>query len=123
MPLQLSRRLYIGLLALSSLFPRLSSAQPKPSITGDYAGTLSGALHLKLHITAAPDGSLRGTLDSIDQAAIGLPCADFQIDGTSLSFRVPVVYGTWKGTVSADGTTLAGTWDQGSPLPLNFTRD
>ena len=92
-------------------------------MAGDYAGVLGGALHLKLHITAGADGALSGTLDSVDQGANGLPCADFQIDGNTLSFRVPVVNGTWKGTIGADGTSLSGTWTQGRPMALNFTRD
>jgi D-alanyl-D-alanine-carboxypeptidase/D-alanyl-D-alanine-endopeptidase len=33
------------------------------------------------------------------------------------------VHGTWKGTVSADAKALTGTWDQGNPMPLVFTRD
>jgi CubicO group peptidase (beta-lactamase class C family) len=114
----------MGLLALSGLFACGLSAQSKSSVAGDYAGVIAGALHVKLHITAAPDGSLSGTLDSVDQGAIGIPCADFQIDGNTLSFRVPAVNGTWKGTVSADGTSLTGTWGQGgSTTALNFARD
>jgi CubicO group peptidase (beta-lactamase class C family) len=96
-------------------------AQPKPNIAGDYAGTL-GPLHLKLHIVAAPDGALTGTLDSTDQGASGIPCQNFQFDGHSLSFSVPAVRGAWKGTVGDDGA-LSGTWDQGTPLPLRFARN
>ena len=40
-------------------------AQSAPAVQGDYVGTLAGALGLKLHITAAPDGALSGTLDQI----------------------------------------------------------
>ncbi len=38
------------------------------------------------------------------------------VEGQNLSFSVPAVHGAWKGTVSADGKVLAGTWDQGSPM-------
>jgi len=116
------RRCFLGLLATSGLLPRVVPAQPKPSVAGDYAGVLGGALHLKLHIVAASDGALSGTLDSPDQGANGIPCADFHVDGETLTFRVPVVNGTWKGKIGADGT-LSGAWDQGSPMALNFTRD
>jgi CubicO group peptidase (beta-lactamase class C family) len=114
---------WVGLLALSSLSAGAIFGQSKPSLAGDYAGVLAGALHLKLHITAGADGALSGTLDSVDQGASGIPCSDFQIDGNNLSFRVTTVNGTWKGTVSADGTSLSGTWSQGRSLALNFTRD
>src|SRR5487761_1690461 len=98
------------------------SAQQKPTIAGNYVGSL-GALHLKLHLTASADGTLQGTMDSPDQGAVGLPCADFHFDGKTLSFSVPVVHGTWSGTLANDGKMLSGTWNQGSPMPLNFTRD
>jgi CubicO group peptidase (beta-lactamase class C family) len=62
-------------------------------------------------------------MDSPDQGANGLACADFKVQGEALSFSVPIVHGTWKGTVSADARTLTGTWDQGNPMPLAFTRD
>ncbi len=109
-------------LALFALAPRSASPQTQASLAGDYSGRLS-SLHLKLHLKAAPDGSLSGTLDSPDQGANGIPCAEFHFDGSSLSFTVPSVHGSWTGKISADGRTLSGTWNQGSPLPLDFSRD
>lgn len=108
--------------AASSAKPVSVSAQQKPVIAGDYAGAL-GPLHLKLHLKADAAGAVAGTLDSTDQGAIGIPCADFHLEGQALSFTVPAVQGSWKGTVSADGASLTGTWDQGNPMPLNFVRD
>jgi CubicO group peptidase (beta-lactamase class C family) len=96
-------------------------AQTGPNIAGDYAAILGGALHVKLHIKVDAAGAITGTLDSVDQGAMGIPCADFHLDGQALTFTVPLVHGAWKGTVIADG--LTGTWDQGAPQPLNFTRD
>ena len=100
--------------------PLVASAQPKPALAGDYAGTL-GPLHIRLHLSVDASGAITGTLDSVDQGAMGIPCADFHFDGQSLSFTVPAVQGKWSGTVTAGA--LAGTWDQGSPQPLTFTRD
>ncbi len=97
-------------------------AQETTQVQGDFIGSL-GPLHLQLHVTVAPDGSLTGTLDSLDQGAMGLPCTDFHRDGRILSFSVPVVHGSWNGSVENDGATLAGTWNQGSPMPLTFTKD
>lgn len=95
--------------------------EPAPSIAGDYAGVLGGALHVKLHIKVDAAGAITGTLDSTDQGAMGIPCADFKLNGQTLTFIVPAVNGKWSGTVTPDG--LTGTWDQGAPQPLNFTRD
>jgi CubicO group peptidase (beta-lactamase class C family) len=93
-----------------------------PKIGGDYSGML-GPLHLKLHLKTGASGALEGTLDSVDQGAMGLPCASFHLVVTALSFEVPSVRGTWHGTVSGDGATLSGTWSQGEEMPLAFYRD
>lgn len=97
-------------------------AEQSPSVAGDYSGSL-GPLQLRLHLKTAADGSLSCTLDSPNQGANGLACADVHRDGASLRFSVPVVHGSWKGTVDADGRALAGTWNQGRPMPLTFARD
>ena len=108
-----------GLLAFIS---PLVFAQQKPTIAGDYVGSL-GPLHLKLHLKTGADGALSGSLDSPDQGASDIACSDFHFDGQSLSFAVPAVKGTWKGTVGNQGAVLTGTWNQGTPVPLNFSRD
>ena len=44
-------------------------------IAGDWQGTLPmgmGEIRIVLHITKAPDGSLKATLDSPDQAVVGM---------------------------------------------------
>jgi D-alanyl-D-alanine-carboxypeptidase/D-alanyl-D-alanine-endopeptidase len=115
-------RTILGAAILTALFSSSTFAQQKPDVAGDYSGTL-GPIHLKLHIKAGTDGTLTGTLDSPDQGANGIPCSDFHFDGKELSFSVPAVHGSWQGSVSPDGQSLAGTWNQGSPLPLTFTRE
>jgi serine-type D-Ala-D-Ala carboxypeptidase/endopeptidase len=110
-----------ALLTMVAMAGTLALAQQKSNIAGDYVGTL-GSLHLKLHLKMGADGVLSGTLDSPDQGASGLPCADFHLDGTALSFGVPSVHGKWKGTIGRDGASLSGIWDQGNPMPLDFTR-
>jgi CubicO group peptidase (beta-lactamase class C family) len=114
--------LLVGLLVMLSGWPGLALAAAS-TIRGEYLATL-GPLHLKLHLSALADGTQGGTLDSADQGALGIPCADFHLQGNTLSFTVPSVQGSWAGTVAADGATLAGTWDQGgAPMPLTFRRD
>jgi CubicO group peptidase (beta-lactamase class C family) len=92
-----------------------------PPIAGDYTGML-GPLHLRLHVQADSAGVLTGTMDSIDQGAIGIPCSQFALSGTHFSFAVPAVHGTYKGELSPDGNTITGTWTQGTPTPLIFNR-
>ncbi len=93
-----------------------------PKIGGDYSGML-GPLHLRLHLKMGAGGTMKGTLDSLDQGAMGLPCAKFNLAVTALSFEVPSVHGAWHGTVSGDGATLTGSWSQGEEMPLVFRRD
>jgi D-alanyl-D-alanine-carboxypeptidase/D-alanyl-D-alanine-endopeptidase len=107
---------------IAAAMPIGAQAQTAPSVSGDYVGTL-GPLHVRLHLKLDSSKTLSGMLDSPDQGANGLACADIKFDGEALSFTVPIVHGTWKGIVSADAKTLTGTWDQGNPTPLVFTRD
>ena len=102
--------------------PLCAAAAQPPNAGGDYVGML-GALHLKLHLKIEAGGAAKGTLDSVDQGAMGLPCANIRFGDKTLSFDVPSVGGTWHGTVSADGATLDGSWSQGEELPLVFRRD
>jgi dienelactone hydrolase len=117
----LQRRIFSGFLICVLLAASTDAQQASPSIAGDYAGVL-GNLHVVLHLQQDPAGALTGTLDSVDQGAKDLLCAHIVLSGRQLSFEVPVVHGSYKGEASADGKTIIGTWNQGSPQPLNFTR-
>jgi D-alanyl-D-alanine-carboxypeptidase/D-alanyl-D-alanine-endopeptidase len=120
----LSRKIVFGSTLLFCLGTATvaASGSTKQEIAGDYWGTL-GPLHLRLRLKLDALGTLSGTMDSPDQGANGLVCTDFKRQGEVLSFSVPIVHGTWKGTVSTDANALTGTWDQGNPMPLVFTRD
>jgi len=94
-------------------------------VTGDWLGTLSangGELHLALHISKAADGTLKGTLDSMDQGANGIPVGPIKLVDSKLNFTVPAVSGGYEGKVNAEGTVITGTWTQVQPLPLEFRR-
>jgi CubicO group peptidase (beta-lactamase class C family) len=112
---------FIALAALA--FTPFCRAQAQ--IAGDWLGTLSAGgaqLHLALHITAAPDGSLRATLDSLDQGANGIPVTAISLKDAKLNLTIDAVHGTYEGTVNKEITEIDGTWTQGQPLPLNFNR-
>jgi fermentation-respiration switch protein FrsA (DUF1100 family) len=94
-------------------------------ITGDWQGALSAGgatLHLVLHITKAADGSLKATLDSVDQNANGIPVSSITLKDSKLSLGIEAVHGTYEGKVSTDASTITGTWTQGQDLPLEFKR-
>ncbi|MGH9475799.1 MAG: serine hydrolase domain-containing protein [Terriglobales bacterium] len=95
-----------------------------PRLAGTWQGTLSAgasSLHLVLHVSR-PHGALAIVLDSPDQGVAALAGSDVALKGNQFSFAIPSVHGTFTGTVSADGNSIKGTWSQGVPLPLTFTR-
>jgi CubicO group peptidase (beta-lactamase class C family) len=76
-------------------------------------------LPLVIHIKRDPAGTLSGTMDSPTQGANGLPLADVALQAASLSFAVPAVSGTYKGTWDAAAKSWKGEWSQGGmTLPL-----
>jgi fermentation-respiration switch protein FrsA (DUF1100 family) len=94
-------------------------------VVGDWQGTLHAGvanLRLVLHITKGDGGSLKATLDSVDQAALGIPVSSISLKDSQLTLGVDAVHGTYEGKVSSDGGTISGTWTQGQPLPLEFKR-
>ncbi len=100
------------------------AAKPSP-VDGIWLGTLQAgpqSLRVQLHVQSDAAGKESCALDSLDQHAIGLECANVVATGSDFSFDVPVVHGHWSGKLSADGKAMEGTWNQGSPLPLTFTR-
>jgi hypothetical protein len=99
--------------------------QQQAQIAGDWQATLSAGpvqLRLVLHIQAAADGSLSGTLDIVDQGALGLPVSGIAVKDSAFGFNVDTVHGSYAGTISKDGSGIDGTWTQGMPMPLNFKR-
>jgi hypothetical protein len=112
----------LSLMLLAALAP-LGRAQA--AIAGDWQGTLNAAgsqLRLLLHVTAANDGRLTATLDSVDQGANDIPVNTITLKDSKLSLIVDLVHGTYEGTVNKDATEIDGTWSQGRPMELDFKR-
>lgn len=103
---------------------QLAAVKPSP-VDGDWAGVLQAggvSLRIAFHFHAQPGGTIAGSMDSLDQGAMGISCADVKVEGRKLTLTVPAVHGTYEGTLSAEGKSIAGTWSQGKPLELNLTR-
>ncbi|MDQ2799615.1 MAG: alpha/beta fold hydrolase [Armatimonadota bacterium] len=95
------------------------------SAVGDWGGTLhvNGTdLRLVLHFVRKTGGGLTGRLDSLDQNARGIPFSIVRQSGRKVHVEAAVIHGTYDGTLTASGKTMAGTWTQGVPLPLTLTR-
>jgi CubicO group peptidase (beta-lactamase class C family) len=65
-------------------------------------------VQLHFDLAASPPAC---TLDSLDQGAKGIPC-QATFTGAALAVEVPDVHGSYRGTLSADGNTVTGTWTQ-----------
>jgi D-alanyl-D-alanine-carboxypeptidase/D-alanyl-D-alanine-endopeptidase len=102
------------------------SAEPKASpIDGIWLGTLpAGAQSLRIQIIVTSDsqGQAHCSMDSIDQGSFNIDCANVVYADRQLNFDIPAVHGHWAGELSADRNTLAGNWNQGVPVALNFVR-
>jgi hypothetical protein len=99
-------------------------AEP-PAIVGDWLGILSmqgSDMHVVLHVIAAKDGTLSATSDVPDQGIMGTPGSAVTFKDSKLSINFDTYNGVYAGTLSADGTTIKGTWTAGEPVDLNFTR-
>jgi len=44
------------------------------------------------------------------------------LNGSTMKMTIPAIGGGYEGKLSADGNSIAGTFTQGAPLPLNLTR-
>jgi pimeloyl-ACP methyl ester carboxylesterase len=99
---------------------------PHHSIEGFWQGTLdTGAIPLRLvfKIHMKPNGTLTGTLDSIDQGAKDIPISGVSLKGSAVSFEVKVVSGIYEGKLAEGGAQISGEWKQGgASVPLTLTR-
>jgi murein DD-endopeptidase len=113
----LRNRIALAVMALGAF------AQTPPALEGDWSGTLhagGSSLRLTLHVTRAFDGVYSGVLNSLDQGSV-LPLDAIQFQGSRCTFQIKAVNGSFDGTLAGD--KLKGTWSQGVPLPLEFSRD
>jgi non-heme chloroperoxidase len=112
-------------MALAALAASLVNAQ---DISGDWQGTLKAGpreLRTILEVRKGDSGEWKAVLLSIDQSpdrGAGMATTSFSLDGPHIKFAISQIHGSYDGTLSADGTTITGTFTQGLPLPLEFRR-
>ncbi|NBV45915.1 MAG: alpha/beta hydrolase [Planctomycetia bacterium] len=110
---------------LALVFRRVGEGPVPPTPDEVWTGTLNAVVQklvLQFRVTNGAGGRRRVRMDSITQEVGGFR-ADLSIDGQRHSIKVPAVRGEFSGELSADGTTLTGTWKQaGASLPLVLTK-
>ena len=109
---------------------KVETTPPSPAVDskfeGDWDGdivTPQGSLHTIFHIHNQPDKTVKATLDSPDQNALGMLMSDIVQKDSSLEMKLKLVGGFYKGAINADGTELTGEWTQlGATLPLKLKK-
>jgi hypothetical protein len=106
------------LFAFLALAAMAQSAAEK-SFLGSWKGDISvvgQTLEIRLVFTVDEAKKLTGTFDSISQGASGIKLADIKVEGKTISFGLDpaAVPGnaTFKGTLDAGGTQIAGDFGQ-----------
>jgi uncharacterized protein (TIGR03435 family) len=113
-----------SLLGIVALICSPAMALQAQNITGTWQGTLKpGPKDLRIVIKISMgDDKLKAVMYSIDQGGQGLPVSAVARDGSTVKITLAAINGSYEGKLSADGNTIAGTWNQGAPLPLNLVR-
>jgi len=113
----------------SAQAPAVHKPQPQrgsSTLEGRWTGSLQAGealLHLVLHVAKSEDGSLKATIDSLDQGVYGIEVTALAQKDSTLHFNVASVGASYEGKFSADHGSIEGDWTQGSAsLPLVFHR-
>jgi hypothetical protein len=106
--------------------PTMMAADPSP-IIGNWEGTLDPGAQLKkrivVHIAAAEDGSLSGTIDYPDESASGALITAINYKEPALHFESNSGQVSYDGTMNKENSEIVGTWKQGaSPLSLTLKK-
>jgi uncharacterized protein (TIGR03435 family) len=97
-----------------------------------FAGTWQGALKLPqapnseirivLKISRTTNDKLAGQFYSIDQSGPAVPTTTLTASGPAIKMTLERINASYEGRMTPDGKTISGTFNQGAPLPLEFTR-
>jgi uncharacterized protein (TIGR03435 family) len=114
------KKLTLWMMALAAL---LGSALEAQNITGNWQGTLlAGPQKVRIVFKIALENDkLQATLRTVDQPSPPI-ATTIARDGSTVKMTIPSINGTYEGKLSGDGNSMAGTWTQGAPLPLNLER-
>jgi len=106
-----------------AIVPTVMGADPSP-IIGNWEGTLDPGAQPKkrivVHIAAAQDGSLSGTIDYPDESASGALITAINYKEPDLHFESNSGQVAYDGTMNKENSEIAGTWKQGA-APLRLT--
>jgi uncharacterized protein (TIGR03435 family) len=116
--------LLAGLMHITQVRAQSTAENPTQNIADTWQGTLHAGQDLRIvvKISKADGGGYKAVSYSIDQGGGAIPATTITLQGTTVKMSFTMIGGTYEGKLSSDGKSIAGTWSQGAPLPLNFTR-
>jgi hypothetical protein len=114
------------LILVLGIVPTMMAADPSP-IIGNWEGTLDPGAQPKkrivVHIAAAQDGSLSGTIDYPDESASGALITAINYKEPTLHFESNSGQISYDGTMNKENSEIVGSWKQGgSPLRLTLKK-
>jgi hypothetical protein len=117
--------LALFLLVVTSV-ERTVASQPTQGPTGHWVGALEAGqtIGVEIDLTTKSAGVWYGTISIPSQGTKGVPLADLTVKDNTISFAIKGAPGdpNYSGTLSADGKTITGTFNQGGgSLPLVMT--
>jgi hypothetical protein len=110
-----------------SIVPAPTMAADAKPVLGDWEGTLDPGAQAKkrivVHISAAQDGTLSGTIDYPDQETSGSLITAITYQESTLHFESNPSQSVYDGTMNKDNSEITGTWKQtGASLSLILKR-
>jgi len=116
------KKMMVWIITLVALSTGVLRAQ---DIAGSWQGTLQAGKGLRtiLKVSKAESGGWSAQFYSIDQTTDGMPVSSITLQSSTLKFSIDAIHGSYEGKLGPDGTSISGTWTQGSQSnPLNFQR-
>ena len=114
------------LILVLGIAPTAMATDPSP-IVGNWEGTLDPGAQPKkrivVHIVAAQDGSLSGTIDYPDESASGELITAINYKEPALHFESNSGQISYDGAMNKENSEIVGSWKQGaSPLSLTLKK-
>lgn len=111
-------------LVVCLLGPSLWPQPADPRIAGEWDGTIANKLRVIVRIEKAEDKSLQGMLESPDQGNAKIKIEAVTFDAKrGVRLELKTIGAIYEGELNADGSEIAGLWQQGGArVPLTLRR-
>ncbi len=110
--------------------PKVELIPASPAVSNDLEGDWEGSLptpgrtfRILFHFKNQADGTVVATVDTPDSGAIGLPLNNVKQTGRKVEVGMRIAHATFQGTLSPEGTELAGQFaHEQDSVPLTLRK-